>query len=183
MATKLVLTGCKSKRVGLAPARTPGKVVVGYALVADDEWTHEVLENKSWHLGRNGYAMTAVVENGRTRQEYLHHLVYRHYFGDVPKGKWVDHENRDKLDCLPGNLRAVSPSVSQANKGRSRRNKSGCSGVSWYPKTSQWRARVTVNGKSISLGLHDNKDDAARAVNRAYERYFPGVAVPSPEVD
>ncbi len=42
-------------------------------------------------------------------------------------------------------------------------NSSGRRGVSWHRGAGKWAASITVNYKSIYLGLFLNKDDAARA--------------------
>lgn len=42
-------------------------------------------------------------------------------------------------------------------------NKSGYRGISWSTRDKVWRATIGVDNKSIGLGQHDNKLDAAKA--------------------
>jgi hypothetical protein len=58
------------------------------------------------------------------------------------------------------------------NRGLQRNNTSGCKGVGWNIQTKQWRARIKVNNKEISLGLFDKKDNAIISRLKAEMKYF-----------
>ena len=51
-------------------------------------------------------------------------------------------------------------------------NTSGVRGVSWHKGMSKWQARITFQGKTISLGYHDDIADAAAARKEAEQKYF-----------
>jgi hypothetical protein len=87
-------------------------------------------------------------------------------------GKGNDHKNRNGLDNRRVNLRPANRSQNGANRGLLSSNASGYKGVSWFKGTNKWRTQIVVQGKRISLGLHDNVLDAARAYNKAALRYF-----------
>lgn len=50
-------------------------------------------------------------------------------------------------------------------------NKSGHKGVTWMDSRQKWRAYIGYKGKQISLGYHDNIDDAIAARVAAEEKY------------
>ncbi len=110
-------------------------------------------------------------------------MVYEHYFGTVPEGKVIDHEDRNPMNCLPWNLRAITQSENTANSDKRHHNTSGYKGVSWHKAGRKWQTGITVHRKAMGLGLYTDIEDAARAVNAAYRLYFPNVAVPNPEVE
>jgi hypothetical protein len=161
-----------------------GEKIVAYARVRDDAFTRSVLQNMSWSLQR-GYPRVNV--NGTTKK--LHKFVYEHYHGPVPLGYEIDHKDRDKLNATPENLRAVTRSVNNANKGCTK-NRSGFKGVSACRMSSgheYWRAKVKVNGRVIFSRLfpftEEGKRAAAHAVNEGYRAYYPEVTVPNPTIE
>jgi hypothetical protein len=60
------------------------------------------------------------------------------------------------------------------NKLEYKNNKSGVTGVSWYPSSEKWRAKITVDKKQISLGYFHSLKDASKARWGAEVKYdFP----------
>lgn len=160
-----------------------GRVLVGYALVRDDRYGRR-MASLSWYLDSNGYPSTSEkLATGRRRHVQLHHFVYEHYHGHLPEGMIRDHRDRNPYNALPTNLRAVSPSVNVANKGRQRNNRSGYPGVSWNQEVGKWKAQIQVKGKNRFLGNHACIHAAARAVNAAYRLHFPEVDIPNPSAE
>ena len=45
--------------------------------------------------------------------------------------------------------------------------------MSWDKKAKKWVAKITVGGKSKSLGYFAGKDDAGRAYDAAIRKYYP----------
>jgi len=156
------------------------KQLINHARVLKDDFTRDVLAQKTWHLTSNGYPATNVRSpDGRYKRVLLHHLVYHYYHGPVPPGHEIDHEDKDKTNALPSNLRHLTRSGNMANKGRDRDNTSGYKGVSWNKNRSLWVANIRKNGNRISLGGFADKHEAARRVNAAYREHFPEVAIPN----
>jgi hypothetical protein len=156
------------------------RVLAGWALVLDDEFTRTVLVAQSWCFDHKGYPYRMVTREGRHETVWLHQAVYRHYFGPVPAGLEIDHIDRDPGNNLPMNLRAVSRSINVANGKRRRDNTTGFRGVCWHKPSKSWRGEIQVRGRRISLGYHATARKAADAVNEAYRRYFPEVQMPNP---
>lgn len=141
------------------------------ALVLDDAFTRDVLAKVKW---------SGKYPHGRLRGKivYLHHLVYQHYHGEVPSGLILDHIDRNTLNNLPGNLRAVSHRISSANRGLFRTNRSGYRGV-WHDKR---RNHYQANVGTHYLGSYATPEEAAEVVNGAYYVLFRGVPLPNPTV-
>lgn len=152
------------KRIALRGNRGTGL----YTMVDDEDF--EFLSQFKWVLSRKGYA-----ETGRTK------LLKRYYpktrvqmqrllMRDVVKeGLLVDHINGDKLDNRKENLRLVTMSQSNANRGKINfrykpDKRSKFIGVSW--NRNKWRAIICKEGNQEYIGRFDNEEDAARAYNK-----------------
>ena len=89
------------------------------------------------------------------------------------KGHWpeaeIDHINGCKHDNRWINLRPATASQNRANMGLGSRNKSGFKGVHWNQKNQKWRASIRVDGRHLSLGLHQDVERAAKAYRDAAE--------------
>lgn len=104
-----------------------------------------------------------------SKKYMAHRLAWLYTFGELPDQ--IDHINGVKSDNRICNLRNVSNEVNQRNKARCKRNTSGCTGVSYSKKDKGWHARISYNGKRISLGVHKQKSDAIAARKEAERIY------------
>lgn len=75
-----------------------------------------------------------------------HRLIFMLHHGYMPKE--VDHINSDRADNRIENLRAVTRSENQCNRGVLASNTSGYAGVSWHKKSKAWVVRVMKDGKT-----------------------------------
>lgn len=97
-----------------------------------------------------------------------HCVAWALYYGRWPaKGALIDHINRVRTDNRIANLREVSPSGNSFNATRRSDNKSGVSGVSWYPPSQKWRAVITIGRRQRSLGHFASFEDAVAARRKA----------------
>jgi hypothetical protein len=92
----------------------------------------------------NGTGYRRVGMHGRYYTE--HSLVFLMFHGYVPSE--IDHINGDRADNRIENLRAVTRSENQCNRGVLANNTSGYAGVSWHKKSKAWVVRVMKNGKT-----------------------------------
>ncbi len=132
-----------------------------FALV--DEADHELLSQYTWSAGKAGhkfYPVTSV--NGK--------LVRMHKM--LLEGCLVDHINQDALDNRSSNLRLATKQGNAANSKLASTNTSGCRGVHWDASRSKWAAQIYVNGKSLHLGRHSTKEEAAAAYEAAALKHF-----------
>jgi hypothetical protein len=81
----------------------------------------------------------------------------------------VDHVNGNKSDNRYCNLKICSREENMKNKPLYNNNSTGVIGVSRYE--DKFRARITVDGKRVSLGLFETIEEAAE-VRLKYEKKF-----------
>ena len=86
--------------------------------------------------------------------------------------KWYDHIDHNPLNNRKENLRKTNYTENNRNRSIFKNNKSGIIGVAWNKTNKNWRARITVDRKSIELGSFQNKDDAIIARFKAEQKYF-----------
>lgn len=110
---------------------------------------------KTWKKADGGF---------KTETIYLHKLIAEKYLADQKKGdvKLVGAKNGDKLDCRLENL--VYRSRSVASRQRKTSSKTGFTGV--YKEHNRFRAVISINGKSVHIGMFDTAEDAAAAYNK-----------------
>jgi hypothetical protein len=133
-----------------------------HSMLCDDE-DFDLLSSISWTY-THGYATKS-----QWKQESLfaHKLVM-----NVSQGQMVDHKDRNKLNNQKDNLRLCTDSQNQANKTKSKNNKSGYKGVCWNKSKQRYVARIGVNNKKVECGEFKSPHDAAIAYNnKAVELY------------
>lgn len=143
-----------------------------FALVSKDDY--ERLSAFKWHVDNKGYARRNIIVGGRRWYEYIHQVVNK-----TPKGFDTDHINRDKLDNRPSNLRTVTRSQNQHNRGKLASNKSGYKGVSYSPNTTNrvWRAQVMLMKKVTYLGMYETPEEASAVCESFRHKHNLGVTV------
>ncbi len=67
---------------------------------------------------RNGYRYLRIVENGKNKNLYVHHLVAKCFIGDRPPNLVIDHIDRIKLNNNVSNLRYITYSENNRNSSR-----------------------------------------------------------------
>lgn len=101
---------------------------------------------------------------------FLHRLAWFYVYGEWPSHT-VDHINGDKADNRFANLRLATYSQNVQNQKRSVKNTSGYKGVHWSKACQKWQARIHCRGKTYSLGVFNNPEDAAAAYARMAPHY------------
>jgi hypothetical protein len=101
--------------------------------------------------------------NGKFRPTRMHRFILGLKKGDP----LVDHKNQNGLDNRRKNLRICDKSKNAFNRKNIKRSHhtSRYKGVSWMKDLGKWRATITINYKSIHLGLFETEKMAARAYN------------------
>ena len=100
---------------------------------------------------------------------YYHRVIYK-----LNNPEWditdnccnnsIDHIDHNKLNNNIENLRCVTHQHNLWNRAHAK-------GYSWNKKDSRWRAKITVNGKTKSLGTFINEEDARNAYLDAKIKY------------
>lgn len=106
----------------------------------------------------------------RTETIYLHKLIAERYLSEQKVGDatLVSSRNGNKRDCRLDNLEYRSRSV--ASRKRRTSTRTGYTGV--YQENARYRAVITVNGRSVHLGMFDNPEAAALAYNAKSRELF-----------
>ena len=137
----------------------------------DLEIIDDIKEYK-WHLISSGYAYCS------TLKSLLHRFVLNLNKDDKV---FVDHENRDKLDCRKFNLRISNDITNSQNQSVRNDNSSGIIGIS-KTKNNKWRAYIheyqgkNIKSKYVQLGTFEDKDDAIKIRLQAEVKYFGNFA-------
>ncbi len=110
---------------------------------------------KTWRKASGGY---------KTETIYLHKLVAEKFLKDKKEGKrnLVGAINGNKLDCRVENLTYRSRSV--ASRKRKTSSKAGYTGV--YKENNRYRAVISINRKSVHIGMYATAEEAALAYNK-----------------
>jgi len=91
--------------------------------------------------------------------------------GRMPIGR-IDHKNLNKSDNRLDNLRESTASQNGANRNVDRRNIFGLKGVSFDKERNLWRATITQNYKTITIGRYKSPEEAYEAyTNKAKELF------------
>jgi len=116
---------------------------------------------KTWKKKEGGY---------KTETIYLHKLIAEKYLADTKKdGKnLVGAENGNKLDCRLENLLYRTRAV--ASRKRKTSSKTGYTGV--YKENKRYRAVISVDRKSIHIGMFSTPEEAALAYNKKSRELF-----------
>ncbi len=100
-----------------------------------------------------------------------HRLAWFISTGEISKKLQIDHINGDRSDNRLSNIRMVTCAVNAKNRARSLRNTSGCTGVSWDKSSGKWHARISNDGKRVSIGVYDDLNDAIAARKKAEQDF------------
>lgn len=124
-------------------------------------WT-KTLCNQAMQGSRAGYVRNqdgyrSVQYRGYAYKE--HRIIWIMHYGDIPAGMQIDHLNGVRDDNRIENLRLVSQTVNNLNTYRSKNNRSGVTGVSWYSRGAKWR----VDYRSKRVGVFSDFIDACEA--------------------
>jgi hypothetical protein len=116
---------------------------------------------KTWKRADGGY---------KTETIYLHKLIAEKFLGESRLGdrNLVGAKNGNKLDCRLENLAYRSRSV--ASRKRKTSSKAGYTGV--YKENNRYRAVISINRKSVHIGMFATAEEAALAYNKMSRKLY-----------
>lgn len=102
----------------------------------------------------------------------LHQIIAEIKYGNYNHKEYMpDHLSRDTGDNRKCNILLKSNQANCINRGLSKANSSGKTGVSFNKDSQKWYAYITVNYKTKFLGYFKNKEDAVAARVKAEKKY------------
>lgn len=147
-------------------ALTRGKVALvdvdDYPKVACHKWFAVKAKNGRWYAARTVHKPDSKSRSPKTRKRsisYMHREIL-----DAPRGKVVDHDDRNGLNNRRHNIVLCTQVENLANAiaigGTSKYR-----GVFWDKRNGKWTAKICRSGRHHYLGLFNDEKDAARAYN------------------
>lgn len=115
--------------------------------------------------GSDGYLRVGI----NKRRYAVHRVIFMMHNNFLPQ--YVDHIDGNKLNNKIENLRPITVSQNQQNRGKTRLNTSGFKGVSLHKRDNLYRARLTVNNKEKIIGYFKNPEDAYNAYCEAAAKF------------
>ena len=100
-----------------------------------------------------------------------HRLAWLFVMGVWPDGE-LDHVDGDGTNNRWSNIRPATRVEQMRNAAVRYDSTSGYKGVSWHKAGNCWRAYITVEGRTIALGLYRDKENAIAARKAAEAKYF-----------
>ena len=114
-----------------------------------------------------------VAANINNKTVYLHRLIMGN-----PKGKVIDHIDRNPLNCTRDNLRVVSHSVNRLNC-EVRKNKKSCKYKGVFkdkrPRKNPYNAVITYRKKRIQIGSYPTAKAASIAYQNKFKQLYPAI--------
>jgi hypothetical protein len=135
-----------------------------YTVVFDEADAALVASKAHWRIRVSNGRPYANCGRCRQTPETMHHLFLR-----APEGMEVDHINGNSLDNRRANLRIVTKSQNQFNKGAQRNNTSGFKGVIYDKRRGYWRFDIQAHGARRSVGGFASAEAAADGYRAAAE--------------
>lgn len=150
-----------------------GEYGIGYTIKGEEFYfdleDYDLIKKHCWHITNRGYVTTRD-ENRKGRRISFHRLV----MGLKDEKIDVDHVHgrETRNDNRKENLRFATRSQNNMNSALSKNNTSGVTGVYFDRNAKKWSAGITINYKTIHLGLFNVFEDAVKARKEAEEKYF-----------
>ena len=118
----------------------------------------------------DSYLQVQFKKNGHKYSYLAHRVAWLLHTGEDPGELQVDHINHDKSCNKIDNLRLVDSAGQNRNHTKSKRNKSGVTGVDWRDDLGKWRSRINDDYKERRLGYFEDKFEAICARKSAENR-------------
>lgn len=100
-----------------------------------------------------------------------HRLAWLYVYGEWPNGH-IDHINGNPSDNRIANLRLATRAENSRNCKMHKTNTSGVKGVFWNRRLKKWQCSISVNNRTIYIGIFNDINDASAARREAEDRYF-----------
>jgi HNH endonuclease/AP2 domain len=158
-------------RLGITNGEFDGTI---FHLARPVVWFATQAGGNSWNTK---YAGTRALDNLATggylegtifyRELKAHRVIFKMTHGWCPE--YVDHENGNRVDNRPSNLKPATKVENGRNMKRKKNNTSGVNGVSWKKENQKWVAKIVLDKKQVHLGYFNTLEEATAARKQAEE--------------
>ena len=145
-----------------------GKGFIKDEIFLFDKEDFDLIKNYCWYIDNKGYVKTNIRKDGKKTSLRLHRLIMKENNSKMQ----IDHIDHNKLNNQKSNLRTCTNAQNNWNKGLQRNNTSGVAGICYLKDCNKWYARITVNKKTINLGIFSNFTEAKKVRELATVKYF-----------
>lgn len=159
------------------PLSKKGRKYAGmYTAIVDD--CDAILAELNWSVKHDAvqnlvYAHRGFMKDGKKIMATLHHAICeRMGLLGSNDGRWIDHRNRNGLDCTRGNLRLVTPSQSTLNTNYPIKSSTGFRGIYLREESGRFRAVIGFNKKRVNIGHFDTPEEAWEARQKRGKELF-----------
>jgi len=129
-------------------------------------WNTRFADKEAFSTARGfGYRSAAIF----TRTYLAHRVIWKMVYGEDPDS--IDHINGAKDDNRIVNLRSVTHTMNTRNACLSRRNKSGCPGVTWHSRDNKWNVNMRVDMVLHHIGMFLDLGEAIAARKAAEKEH------------
>jgi len=152
--------------------------IIGETII-DTKYVNDIKDYKWFIQNDSGYVVTNYADRDNNRHQIikLHQAIIALSGQKVPNGYEIDHKDRNILNNLEDNLRVCTNIQNSQNRKKDVFSASKYKGVSWRKRDNKWQATITINTKSIYLGVFSDEEEAAKKYNEAAKKYFGEFAV------
>ena len=113
---------------------------------------------------KDGYKLINIYdENSKMHTKRVHRLVIEAFKENVDNKSCVDHIDNNKQNNNVNNLRFATRVENGRNRVIGKNNTSGAKGITYEKDIKKWRARITIDGLTVHLGLFETIEDAKLA--------------------
>jgi len=138
-----------------------------YAIVDVEDYGR--LSRFKWYAHKSFctyYAVSSSMQRRSGKILFMHRMIL-----DVPEDMVVDHINGNGLDNRKANLRVCTAAQNNCNRRPQRNCISRYKGVTRTRRGKPWRAVITINRRTKSLGSFESEIEAAKAYDKAAKKY------------
>lgn len=107
-----------------------------------------------------GYLQVNLSKNGISKHFAIHRLVAIHFIDNLYNLLYVNHKDKNKINNSITNLEWVSASENLSHAKDKQNTTSKYVGISFNKHRNTWRARITINGKLITIGTFKTEEEA-----------------------
>jgi hypothetical protein len=115
--------------------------------------------------------------DGKQINKEMHHAIWEHHHGPIPKGMEIDHINGNGIDNRLINLRIGTHQQNTFNTRITKSHSSKHRGVSWRKEKRKWEAYIEINQVKNHIAFFNSEEGAARAYDAKAREYFGEFAV------